>query len=255
MKRRTLPATTTTAPSDPAVPPIRVLIADDHPGFRAGVRARLEREPDIAVVGEAADGHEALALARTAGADVLLLDLEMPGRNGVEVMAEVARGPGAPAVLVLSAYDDEPYIFTVLERGAAGYLTKHEPLATLVEAVRGVARGELGWLSRKIAAALLRRERGDAAGVHVEHAPPDAALEAGLSEREREVLALVAQGLGNSAVAERLFISESTVKKHINAIYDKVGVPTRAAAVAWAWRHRLVDAHAGQTVGDGRTPR
>lgn len=253
MKRRRLAETT---PTTPSVPPIRVLIADDHPGFRAGIRARLEREPDIAVVGEASDGDEALALARTVGADVLLLDIEMPGRSGVEVMAEAARGAGAPAVLVLSAYDDEPYIFSVLEHGAAGYLTKHEPLATLVEAVRGVARGELGWLSRKIAAALLRRERGEVVEVNADDEPvsPDAAGEAGLSDREREVLVLVAEGLGNPAVAARLFITESTVKKHINMIYDKVGVPTRAAAVAWAWRHGLLDAGEAKAEGPGQSP-
>ena len=228
------------------VPPIRVLIADDHPGFRAGIRARLEREPDVDVVGEASAGDEALALARRLEPDVLLLDLEMPGRSGVEVLDEVARGAEAPAVLVLSAYDDEPYIFSVLERGAAGYLTKHEPLATIVEAVRGAARGELGWLSRKIAAALVRRERGEPVAVHAAHAADEAA-EAGLSEREREVLVLVAEGLGNPAVAARLFITESTVKKHMNAIYDKLGVPTRAAAVAWAWQHGLVVPKKGES--------
>jgi DNA-binding NarL/FixJ family response regulator len=220
------------------VPAIRILIADDHPGFRAGIRARLEREPDLEVVGEATDGTEVAGLVRTLHPDVLLLDLEMPGRNGVEVMEEVGREDDAPAVLVLSAYEDEPYIFSVLEHGAAGYLTKHEPLATLVEAVRGVARGELGWLSRRIAAALLRRERGEV--VRQAPAAGDAADEARLSEREREVLVLVAEGLGNPAIAERLFIAESTVKKHLNVIYDKLGAPTRAATVAWAWRNGLV---------------
>lgn len=211
---------------------IRIVLADDHPGFRAGVRARLDREPDLEVVGEAGSGTEALELAATLRPDVLVLDIEMPGATGVDVLAEIGTADGAPAILVLSGYDDAAYAFAALDRGAAGYLTKHEPLAAVVEAVRGVSTGEMGWLSRRIAAHVQRR--GPVA--------QDAAAAAGLSPRERDVLDLLAQGLRNDAIGEQLFISESTVKKHVHALYGKVGVPTRAAAVAWAWRNGLVEA-------------
>ena len=204
-------------------PSVRVVLADDHPLFRRGVRGLLDAAGGITVVGEAATGEAALALVRRLAPDVLLLDIEMPGMSGVDV-ARALHAAGDPvAVLVLSAYDDEPYVRELLERGAAGYLTKEEAPERIVEAVRGVAAGRRGWLSRGMAAPAPR--------------PPEPAA---LSSREREVLGLVAEGLDNAAVARRLFLSESTVKNHVTNIYDKISVRTRAEAVAWAWRHGLV---------------
>ncbi len=204
-------------------PPIRVVLADDHPLFRRGVRGLLDAAPGIDVVGEAATGADALALVRRLLPDVLLLDLEMPGMTGVEVARALHAAGDAAAVLVLSAYDDETYVRELLDRGAAGYLTKEEAPERIVEAVRGVAAGQRGWFTAGVTAPA-----------------PLTPGPASLSPREREVLALIAEGLDNPTVARRLFLSESTVKNHVTNIYDKIEVRTRAEAVAWAWRHGLV---------------
>ena len=210
-------------------PPIRVALADDHPAFLSGLVAYLRAQDGIAVVGTAADGDEALALARREAPDVLVLDLEMPRRTGMDV-ADALQGSGID-VLILSAYQDEDYIFGVLERGAAGYLTKEEPLGEILSAIRGVAGGETGWLSSRIAELVLRgRWRRS----------PEPGLLDPLSAREREVALLMARGRSNPEIADGLFISLSTVKKHVNAVYEKLGIPTRPRVVAWMWEHGLV---------------
>lgn len=236
----------------PTTSPIRVLLADDHPGFRNGVRSRMEREPGIEVVGEAGTVAETIERVGELAPDVLLLDMELPDGSGADVMAALtaAGAEGVtwdgndqnktlvhkPHVLVLSAFDEPAYVFAVLDQGAAGYLSKEEPLAAVIEAVRGVANGEMGWLSRKISTLILSCDRPAPL-----KPPTDPAEDAGLSEREREVLLLLARGLPNPSIADQLFISESTVKKHVYTIYDKLRTPTRAAAVAWAWRNGLVE--------------
>ncbi|MFT5142152.1 MAG: DNA-binding NarL/FixJ family response regulator [Rhodothermales bacterium] len=213
--------------------PIRIVLADDHPAFRDGIAGRLNREPDMLVVGEASNGEGALQLVRAQDPDVLVLDLDMPGINGVEVTRRLFQEQARTQVLVLSAYEDEDYIFAVLDSGAAGYLTKQEPLATIVEAVRGIAVGESGWLSRRIAALFVKTNRTG------NRAKND--LLRDLSVREREVLQRIAAGESNHVIAERLFISESTVKKHANSIYEKLDVATRAQTIAWAWRKGVVE--------------
>jgi DNA-binding NarL/FixJ family response regulator len=219
------------------MPPIRILLADDHPGFSAGLRGHLDREPDLDVVAVASDGDRALALARQHRPDVLVLDMEMPGRSGLEVARALRTLDDPPVqVLVLSAYEDEEYIFGILDAGAAGYLSKQEPLRAIAEAIRGAARGETGWLSRKIAALYVRRHRETRAEPPTE---AQAHLDA-LTEREREVLGLVARGLTNADLADALFIAESTAKKHVHALYAKLPADTRAQLVAWAWRHDAV---------------
>lgn len=212
--------------------PIRIILADDHPSLREGIRTRLQKEADIEVIGEASSGEQALRLVRELEPDVLLLDMELQGMSGIEVARQLKADEAPVRILALSAHDDEEYIVRLLDSGALGYLTKQEPLETIVRAVRGVARGEEGWLSRDVAAALMRRRRTSAADLH------DPARI--LSARERQVLTLLALGRSNQQIADELFITESTVKKHVNNIYFKLDVASRAEAVAWSWKHGIV---------------
>ena len=209
---------------------IRVVLADDHPVVRGGIRTLLEKAPGVTVVGEASSGREALGLVEKLAPDVLLLDMEMPGGTGLEVARWLQERAASVKVLALSAYDDEEYIFGLLDSGAAGYLTKDEAPDIIIEAVQGVARGEEGWISRRVASKIVSRKR--------------TALKAAtttLSDRELEVLKLMARGDGNPLIAETLFISEGTVKNHVTRIYAKLDLRTRAEAVAWAWQHGLME--------------
>lgn len=212
---------------------IRIVLADDHTLVREGLRERLTHQADMEVVGEAADGWEALRLAETLVPDVLLLDMEMPGLTGPEVAQRLHEATLPVHVLALSAYDDTDYVSELLECGAAGYLTKEEALATIVEAVRSVALGEEGWLSRSVAAKVMQLQRRETTG--------NAASAPLLSEREIEVLQQVAQGHTNQEIATLLFISENTVRNHLANIYAKLEVHNRAEAVTWAWQHNLLD--------------
>ena len=214
--------------------PIRVLLADDHPPLRAGMKARLEVESDITVVGEAGNGRDALFLARELDPNVLVLDMEMPDMTGVDVANQLKEEGTLIRILVLSAHEDPEYIIRMVEGGAvAGYLTKNESLDTIVAAVRGVARGEEGWLSREVAAALMKQKRGRGQEV-------DDSLDQ-LSRRELEVLQLIAQGFNNSQIGEELYIAESTVKKHVSNIYTKLELNSRAEVTAWAWKNGVID--------------
>lgn len=211
--------------------PIKVLLADDHPALRAGIRHRLEREENIRVVGEAGSGSEVLRLVEQTQPHVLVLDMHMPDVSGVEVARRLREQHSAVRILALSAHDDQHYISKLLENGASGYLLKHEPLETIVAAVRGVANGEEGWLSRDVAASLMRQRRSLVAD--------DDPLTA-LSEREKEVLVLIGRGHTNHQIADELFISENTVKKHVNSIYSKLETDNRAGVAAFAWRRGLI---------------
>ncbi len=205
--------------------PIRVLLADDHPVVRSGIRSLLEKEGDIAVVGEAATGAEALDLTETMQPDVVLLDMELPDIAGTQVAQQLhQRHPGVK-ILALSAHDDAEYIRGLIELGAAGYLMKEEAPETIREAVHGVARGEKGWVSRRISAQMASWVRGD---------------EVKLSQREAEVLRLVAQGKTNQAIAADLGISEKTVEKYMGAIFAKLNVTSRVEAAVYAVREGLV---------------
>lgn len=220
--------------TEKAIAPIKVLLADDHPPLRAGMRARLEQEEDITVIGEASDGREALKLAKALQPHLLVLDMEMPEMTGLEVATQLQEDGEAIRVLVLSAYEDPEYITKLLESGAvAGYLTKSESLDTIVAAVRGVSKGEEGWLSREVAAALMKQRRSPSRKV-------DSSLQQ-LSRRELEVLQLIAKGFNNMQIGEELFIAESTVKKHVSNIYMKLELNTRAEVTAWAWKNGIVE--------------
>ncbi|MEZ4663991.1 MAG: response regulator transcription factor [Caldilineaceae bacterium] len=203
--------------------PIRVLLIDDHPIVRSGIRMLLEQAGDILVVGEADRGDDALGLVKRLKPDVLLLDMEMPGKTGVEVARELKAASAPVRVLALSAYDDEQYILNLLAEGAVGYLTKEEALDTIVDAVHGVARGEEGWFSRRATARI--------ASVHLKERNKDPLQ---LTERETEVLNLLKKGWANSRIAEELFLSERTVRFHLTNVYDKLGVSSRAEAISWA---------------------
>ena len=209
---------------------IRVLLVDDHPVVRRGLRAVLADLPEIEPVGEAADGAEALRLLDLAVAagtppDIVLMDLQMgPGMHGVEATRRIAARPDAPAVLILTTYSTDADILAAVEAGAAGYLLKDAPPEELAAAVRAAARGETV-LAPPVAARLLGRVRG-----------PRPAL----SRREAEILELVAGGLGNRQISRRLFISEATVKTHLVHIFGKLGVDSRTAAVAAAVQAGLI---------------
>ncbi|MFI7452724.1 response regulator [Nonomuraea sp. NPDC049714] len=204
--------------------PIRLLIADDHPIVRDGIRGMFAGDPDFDVLGEAADGAQAVELARALNPDVILMDLRMPVMDGVAAITELAR-LGLPArVLVLTTYDTDKDVLPAIEAGATGYLLKDTGREDLVRSVRTAARGE-AVLSPSVATRLLGQVR----------APADS-----LSARELEVLRLIAQGSTNREAARSLFISEATVKSHVLHIYAKLGVNDRAAAVAVAFRRGLL---------------
>ena len=208
---------------------IRILLADDHPVVREGIRNRLDGEDDCLVVGEAVNGDEAVSLARRLCPDVVLLDVAMPGPGVVPVLEVLRQNVPAARVLVVSAFDDDKYIFGTLAAGAAGYALKGERLSTLVEAVRTIARGE-AWLSPRVAAKVTQRALGERTG----------AAGTPFTGREHEVLELMAQGKENAEIAASLVISEQTVKFHVGNIYTKMGVSSRTAAVVAAIRNGWV---------------
>ncbi|RIV37205.1 response regulator [Micromonospora radicis] len=209
-------------------PPVRLLIVDDHPVVRDGLRGMFTGDPGFEVVGAAADGAEALVLVANTSPDVVLMDLRMPGMDGVTAIGRLV-GSGSPAkVLVLTTYDTDADVLPAIEAGATGYLLKDAPREELVRAVRAAARGE-SVLSPAVAGRLMGRLRA-----------PHQPAEEPLSQRELEVLTLVARGSSNREAAARLFISEATVKTHLLHVYAKLGVNDRAAAVAAAYDRGLL---------------
>jgi DNA-binding NarL/FixJ family response regulator len=207
---------------------IRVLLADDHPIVRTGIRTMLLSAVDIDVVAEAQSGAEALTLVEQLQPDVLLLDMEMPGLSGVDVAKKLKLMNAPVRVLALSAYDDAQYVRNLLSSGAAGYLTKEEAPEMIIDAVRGVARGEEGWLSRRAVAKVTAWARQDQDGTGK------------LTERELEVLRLVVAGKTNQEIALVLKISEKTVEKHVGAVLNKLNVASRVEAAVQAVQRNLV---------------
>lgn len=206
----------------------RVVLADDHPMVRAGIRRLLEKATDISVVGEANNGKEALRLVADLGPDVLLLDMEMPGLGGVEV-ARRLQATGSPVrILVLSGYDDKQYISGVLANGASGYLIKEEAPQMLVEAVRGVARGEQGWVSQRVAAQIANWKHGKSPTEKV------------LTNQEKAVLQSVVAGKTNQQIASALDIGEGEVETHLKAVFSKLNVSSRMGAAMKAVQEGLI---------------
>ncbi|HWC81183.1 MAG TPA: response regulator transcription factor [Pseudonocardiaceae bacterium] len=209
---------------------ITLLIADDHPVVRDGLSGMFASDPGFEVLGQAGDGAEAIRLAKTLRPDVILMDLRMPGMDGLTAITELGRQRLPARVLVLTTYDTDSYVLPAIEAGATGYLLKDAPRDELLRAVRAAARGE-SVLSPSVASRLMNRVRTPGPEV--------------LSKRELEVLELVAAGTTNRDAAAKLFISEATVKTHLLNIYGKLGVSDRAAAVAEAFNRGLLTPSGG----------
>jgi two-component system, NarL family, response regulator LiaR len=211
--------------------PIAVLIVDDHAVVRRGIRALLEAEGDFQVVGEAGSGGEAVLLAADLAPDVVLMDLVMPEMDGVTATRLVKEQSPRSQVIVLTSYHEDEHIYPAIRAGALSYLLKSVGLEELTAAVRKAARGE-AVLHPHVAARLVQELHGASQETRL--------LYATLSEREREVLRLIADGLSNAAIAERLVISERTVKSHVNNILSKLHVADRTQAAIYAWREGIV---------------
>jgi DNA-binding NarL/FixJ family response regulator len=209
--------------------PIRVLLADDHPALRIGLRVLLEQAADVQVVGETGDGKDALAQIESLRPDVVVLDCELPGMTGAMVAAE-ARRRGLPTrVLALSAHADERYVRGMIDAGAAGYLLKEEAPGVIVSAVRAAAKGA-SWFSPIVAAQVAAWARGEKVPSPI----------ADLTEREHQVLRLVAAGKMNKEIGAALGISEKTVEKYLSELFAKLHVASRVEAAVLAVRERLV---------------
>jgi DNA-binding NarL/FixJ family response regulator len=214
---------------------IKLIVADDHALARGGLRAMLGAEDDLEVVGEAADGGEAVDLALKLRPDVVVMDIRMPKVDGIEATRRLRSHNGAPNVLVLTTFDLDEYVYEALRAGAGGFMLKDAAPSQLAEAVRTVAAGE-----SLLAPAVTRRlvER------FVRRPPADAVREqefADLTERELEVLTLIARGLSNAEIGEQLFLSEATVKTHVTRILSKLGLRDRVQAVVRAYESGLVE--------------
>ncbi|MFP4344525.1 MAG: response regulator [Anaerolineales bacterium] len=214
-----------------------VVVVDDHPVVRAGMRALLESARDLNVLAEGATGAEALELVARHQPDVLVLDVNLPDLSGLEVARRLQTRGDTPAILILSVRDDRRTIFELLASGAAGYVLKDEAPERLVHAVRVVARGE-SWLSPAVAREVIAR------AVTPQELPSEGVLEP-LTPRESEVLSLLAQGLDNAAIAERLVVTKRTVQNHVSTIYSKLGVSSRTQAALYALRHGLAQIEPG----------
>jgi DNA-binding NarL/FixJ family response regulator len=206
---------------------IRILLADDHPVVREGLRGMLSTEPGLEVVGEAGSGPQAEALSASLRPDIVLMDLRMPDGGGVESIVRMTAAGLPCRVIVLTTYETDADILRAVEAGAAGYLLKDLTRAELTGAVRAAARGETV-LAPSVAARLVDQLRSKPERPH-------------LSERETAVLRLVAEGCTNADIGRRLFIGESTVKTHLLRVFGKLGVADRTAAVTSAMRYGLLD--------------
>ncbi len=217
--------------------PIRVLLVDDHAMLRDGLRNILQMEPDITVAGEASDGESAVRQAEQLQPDVVLMDINLPGIDGIEATRRVRLASPGSSVIILSMHNADEFLFAAIREGAAGYLLKSLPSSEVVRAVRAAARGESlldPAMARKLMegyASLLRRSPAE---------EPDEPEEHDLTPREKEVLDMVVQGASNREIGEKLFLSEKTVKQHMTKILRKLGVRSRSQAIIHAVKSGLV---------------
>ena len=216
-------------------PPISVLIADDQPMVRAGLRMILELEPDIDIVGEAADGEEAVSLAAQTAPDVILMDVRMPHLDGLEATRRIVRGrEDGPRVLILTTFDLDAYVYEALQSGASGFVLKDIQPEKLVDAIHVIAEGAAllsPTVTRRLIEEFVRRPPEVVT-------PPPRELEQ-LTARESEILRLVARGLSNAEIAAQAFVSEPTVKTHVARILMKLGLRDRVQVVVYAYEHGL----------------
>jgi len=211
---------------------IRILVADDHTMFREGLREMLERQSDFDVVGESADGLETVRMARELCPDVVLMDIHMPLLDGIAASRRISEACPKSRVIILTMDHEDDSVFEAIRAGAQGYVLKEARTRDLVETVRAVHRGEMG-IGRSLAAKVLVEFRRLAE-------PPEASQTVALTEREKTVLALIAQGASNREIAARLVLSEQTVKNSLSALYQRLKVNNRAEAAAYALRARLI---------------
>ena len=211
---------------------IRVLLVDDQHLVRSGFRMILEGETDITVVGEGADGAEGIWLTKTEHPDVVLMDIQMPNMDGLEATTTITALPDPPRVIILTTFEQDDYVFSALRNGASGFLLKNAPPDQLIDAVRVVAGGE-----SLLAPSVTRRIIEEFARRPAAQRPP--VLADPLTEREMEVLRLVARGRSNAEIAEELYVGEATVKTHVSNILLKLGIRDRVQAVVWAYEHGI----------------
>jgi DNA-binding NarL/FixJ family response regulator len=216
---------------------IRIILVDDQELVRAGFRMVLDAQPDMRVVGEAADGLAAVDLARRLHADVMIMDARMPRLDGVEATRRIRQDGDLPRVLMLTTFDLDEYAFAALKAGASGFLLKDVPPEELLFAIRAVHSGD-----SVVAPSTTRRLIDQFAALLPDADPAESARLAELTEREREVLILIAQGLSNAEIAGRLYVSEATVKTHVGRVLAKLGLRDRVQAVVYAYEHGLVRA-------------
>jgi two-component system nitrate/nitrite response regulator NarL len=212
-----------------AEPPVRVLVADDHPVYRQGLAEDINRRADLELVGEAESGSDALEQIRELKPDVAVIDVKMPGMGGMEVMQAVVAGEMRTRVLFLSGFVDGSTVYAAVQAGAGGYISKDNDAETICEAIAAVAGGQM----------VLAPEVQEAIGEEIRLRTGDAPRS--LSEREREILGMTAEGKSAAEIADRLYLSPATVKTHLQRTYQKLGVSDRAAAVAEALRSGLLD--------------
>jgi DNA-binding NarL/FixJ family response regulator len=223
--------------SSSAQSPIRIILVDDQELVRTGFKMVLDAQPDMRVVGEAADGLVAIDLARRLHADVMIMDARMPRLDGVEATRRIRQDGDLPRVLMLTTFDLDEYAFAALKAGASGFLLKDVPPEELLFAIRAVHSGD-----SVVAPSTTRRLIDQFAALLPDGGAAESAQLADLTEREREVLILVAQGLSNAEIAQRLFVSDATVKTHVGRVLAKLGLRDRVQAVVYAYEHGLVRA-------------
>ncbi|MGW6138731.1 response regulator [Streptomyces sp. NPDC055140] len=216
---------------------VRVVLADDQPLVRSGLRVLIADTPDLEVVGEAANGEEAVRLAKEVSPDVIVMDIRMPGMNGIEATSLVTSGPGATRVLVLTTFDEDDYVYGALRAGASGFAVKDMALDDILAAIRVVAAGDA-----LIAPGITRRLIADFVALPgPSPARPPRPVE-GITEREREVLKLVGLGRSNSEIADELYITVATTKSHVARLFTKLGARDRVQLVIIAYESGLVSA-------------
>lgn len=219
---------------------IRIVLVDDQELVRAGFRMVLDAQADLEVVGEAGDGDDALRLLPAVSSDLVLMDIRMPGMDGVEATRRICATTGSPRVLILTTFDLDEYAYAALKAGASGFMLKDAPPPDLLSAIRSVHSGDA-----VVAPSTTRRLLDRFAGqLPTDEQPGTADLDA-LTAREQEVLTLVARGLSNTEIAERLYVSEATVKTHVGRILTKLDLRDRVQAVVLAYETGLVDARTG----------